>query len=69
MMLPMLRTKSGNYWHKPKGKPTLETEDLQKLSLDSIDDNTDAELGDPEDMGADLDVPGSELDDDNEEMR
>lgn len=45
-----------------------ETEDLKKLSLDSIDDNTDAELGDPEDMGADLDVPGSELDDDNEEI-
>jgi len=47
-----------------------ETEDLDKLALDEIDedDNKDTEQGDPLDMGEDLDVPGSELDDDNEDI-
>jgi len=47
-----------------------ETEDLDKLALDEIDedDNKDTEQGDPFDMGEDLDVPGSELDDDDEEI-
>jgi hypothetical protein len=48
---------------------TEETKDLKKLSLDKTD-GTDLlnEEGDPLDMGEDLDIPGSELDDDNEEL-
>lgn len=45
-----------------------EAEDLRKLKLDKIDDDSSAEQGDPYDMGADLDVPGAELDDDNEDV-
>lgn len=47
---------------------TEETKDLKKLALDNIDEETLNEEGDPLDMGEDLDVPGSELDDDNEEI-
>lgn len=47
---------------------TDETEDLEKLALDKIDDDEDVEQGDPTDMGEDLDVPGSELDDDAEDI-
>lgn len=47
---------------------TSETEDLEKLVLDSVDDDGDElnETGKPGDMGEDLDVPGAELDDDDE---
>lgn len=47
-----------------------EAQDLKKLKLDKVDEDDDpsAEQGDPYDMGADLDVPGSELDDDNEDL-
>ena len=46
-----------------------DTENVQRLALD----NTDGEdplnqTGTPGDMGEDLDVPGAELDDDNEEI-
>lgn len=49
---------------------TDEAKDLQKMALDTIDETDDLpnEGGDPLDMGKDLDVPGSELDDDNEEL-
>ena len=45
-----------------------ESEDLDKLALDKIDDDEDVEQGDPSDMGEDLDVPGSELDDEDEDI-
>jgi hypothetical protein len=46
-----------------------ETKDLQKLALDNTDEEDPLnEQGTPLDMGEDLDVPGSELDDDNEEI-
>jgi len=48
---------------------TDETKDLQKLKLD--EDNEDNQLnegGDPLDLGDDLDLPGTELDDENESM-
>lgn len=45
-----------------------ETEDMENLALDKVDEDDEAELGDPSDMGEDLDVPGSELDDDNEDI-
>ena len=45
-----------------------ESEDLDKLTLDKIDDDEDVEQGDPSDMGEDLDVPGSELDDEDEDI-
>lgn len=45
-----------------------ESEDLDKLALDKIDDHEDVEQGDPSDMGEDLDVPGSELDDEDEDI-
>ena len=47
---------------------TEETKDLKKLALDSIDEDTLNEESDPLDMGKDLDIPGSELDDDNEDI-
>jgi hypothetical protein len=47
---------------------TDETTDLQKIALDKIDDEDPNEKANPLDMGEDLDVPGSELDDDNEEL-
>ena len=48
-----------------------ESEDLDKLALDKIDEDDeddDAEKGDPADMGEDLDIPGSELDDEDENI-
>jgi hypothetical protein len=48
---------------------TDETKDLQKLALDNTDEEDPLnEQGNPLDMGQDLDVPGAELDDDNEEI-
>lgn len=48
---------------------TEETEDLEKLALDNSDDEDLLnEESDPMDMGEDLDIPGSELDDDNENI-
>ena len=44
-----------------------ESKDLQKMALDKTDGEDKLnEEGDARDMGEDLDVPGSELDDDNE---
>jgi hypothetical protein len=46
---------------------TEETADLEKLALDATDEEDLLnEAGDPLDMGKDLDIPGSELDDENE---
>jgi hypothetical protein len=46
-----------------------EAKDLQKLALDNTDEEDPLnEQSNPLDMGEDLDVPGSELDDDNEEI-
>ncbi|MFT3704277.1 MAG: hypothetical protein QM802_18055 [Agriterribacter sp.] len=45
-----------------------ESEDLDKLALDKIDEDDDVEHGDPLDMGEDLDIPGSELDDEDEDI-
>ena len=45
-----------------------ESEDLDNLALDKIDDDEDVEQGDPSDMGKDLDVPGSELYDEDEDI-
>lgn len=46
-----------------------ETRDLQKLALDNTDEEDPLnEQGNPLDMGQDLDIPGAELDDDNEEI-
>jgi hypothetical protein len=48
---------------------TEEDADLQKLALDSTDEDDPLnESGNPLDLGEDLDVPGSELDDDNEDI-
>ena len=48
---------------------TEETKDLQKLALDTTDeDDLLNEESNPLDMGEDLDIPGSELDDDNEAL-
>jgi len=48
---------------------TEEVEDKKKLSLDKTDGkDTLNEESDPSDMGNDLDIPGSELDDDNEKL-
>ena len=48
---------------------TDEDKDLEKLALDTDDEDEALNVeGDPLDMGQDLDVPGSELDDDNEEI-
>jgi len=46
--------------------PTAEDEDLEEMSLDEPEDMN--ETADPIDMGADLDVPGAELDDDEEDI-
>lgn len=46
-----------------------DTENVQKLALDNTDGEDPLnEGGHPADMGEDLDVPGAELDDDNEEI-
>lgn len=47
-----------------------EDRDLQKTALDNTDDDQEAlnEPGTALDMGQDLDVPGSELDDDDENI-
>jgi hypothetical protein len=46
-----------------------ETKDLEKMSLDKTDGEDELnETGDPLDLGEDLDVPGSEDDDENEEL-
>jgi hypothetical protein len=45
-----------------------ETQDLDKLVLDPTDEEDPNETNNPRDMGEDLDIPGSELDDDNEEL-
>ena len=44
--------------------------DIQNLGLDSTDEDGELlnESGTPEDLGADLDIPGSELDDEDEEI-
>jgi hypothetical protein len=48
---------------------TEETADLQNLALDATDEeDTLNETGTPLDMGEGLDIPGSELDDDNEDI-
>lgn len=48
---------------------TEETKDRRKLLLDQTDGDTLLnESADPEDMGEDLDVPGADLDDDEENM-
>lgn len=47
---------------------TDENKDLEKLALDTDEGAELNEEGNPADMGQDLDVPGSELDDDNEEI-
>ncbi|HEX7904620.1 MAG TPA: hypothetical protein VF487_12125 [Chitinophagaceae bacterium] len=48
---------------------TEETKDLQKLALDRMDEDDPLnEESNPLDMGEDLDIPGSELDDDNEAL-
>jgi len=50
---------------------TDETIDLQKIALDKIDEDDPDETNEkanPLDMGEDLDVPGSELDDDDEDL-
>jgi hypothetical protein len=47
---------------------TEETEDLDKLALDEPSDEELNETSNPLDLGKDLDIPGSELDDDNEEL-
>jgi len=48
---------------------TDDTENVQKLALDNTDGEDPLnESGNPVDMGVDLDVPGAELDDDNEEI-
>ncbi len=49
------------------GIKTKEAKDRQDLRLDQTDGDTRLnEASDPEDMGKDLDVPGAELDDDDE---
>lgn len=46
---------------------TDETKDLEKLALDKTGNNSRTnEKGNPLDMGADLDIPGAELDDQDE---
>lgn len=47
-----------------------EARDLQRLKLDNTDEEDQPlnEQADPLDMGEDLDIPGAELDDDNEEI-
>ena len=48
---------------------TEETKDLQKLALDKTDgEDRLNEESDPLDLGEDLDIPGSELDDDDEKI-
>lgn len=48
---------------------TEEDEDLKKMALDETDDEDELnESSNPQDMGADLDIPGEELDDDDEEL-
>jgi hypothetical protein len=48
---------------------TEEDEDLKKMELDETDDEDDLnEKSNPQDLGADLDIPGEELDDDDEEL-
>ena len=48
---------------------TDDTENVQKLTLDNTDGEDPLnESANPIDMGVDLDVPGAELDDDNEEI-
>lgn len=47
---------------------TDENKDLEKLALDTDEDAELNEEGNPADMGQDLDIPGSELDDDNEDI-
>lgn len=48
---------------------TDETRDRRKLLLDQTDGETPLnESANPEDMGEDLDVPGAELDDDEEDI-
>jgi hypothetical protein len=46
---------------------SIESEVVEKLALDSTDGEDPLnEEGDPSDLGEDLDIPGAELDDENE---
>jgi len=46
-----------------------ETKDRRKLALDKTDGDTQLnESGNPDDLGEDLDIPGSDLDDDDERI-
>ena len=54
--------------HESDIQANAEAQDLRRLKLDKVDDDPSAEQGDPYDMGEDLDVPGAELDDDNEDI-
>ena len=48
---------------------TDDSENVEKLALDQTDGEDPLNVsGNPGDMGEDLDVPGAELDDDNEEI-
>ena len=48
---------------------TEETLDRRKLALDKDEDTEELnEEGNPEDLGEDLDIPGSDLDDEDEEL-